>query len=771
MTYTAEELYELLPAIYRIRDADGGLPLKGLMAVLAGQADVVDADVERLYDNWFAETCDPWVVPYIGALLRARPLAPVGTATDGRLSALPRSFSARAYVANTIRYRRRKGTPAVLEQVAFDVSGWRARVVEFFQLLSTTQYAKHIRAANVRTPDLRDGATLALLGGPFDRIPHTAEVRPIDLRGDRMGRTPADRGRYNIPNVGLYVWRLQSYPVSRGTARPAGPAGLAGFTFDPLGLDIPLFNSPRTEDDISHLAEEPDVPGALRRRALRDELEGLRQAMVDGREAALGFFRDEAPAVRIRFQTAPDPAPFTDVDPAEIAICDLGQWRRPSATRRYLPTDGGPEQLLPIRVGVDPERGRLAFSTGNDPLRVQVSYAHGFSGDLGSGPYDRRDAVARWLDPDAVSFQRGVTQDDSVAATASDPALLVKTVRQAVADWNAFAATTANPIGVITVMDSGTYADNLTGPTFGIQIPAGARLAIVAAGWPDEVVPGTAGPPTRTLGRISAEDLVRPHLRGNVSVRGGAAATSPNPGELIIDGLLIEGPLTVLSGNLGRLTLLDTTIVPGAGGVTVNVSASGQQNAALRVSLDRCITGPLTLPDPVPELHIADSVVGAETSSVTVDAPAAAADLQRCTVFGSVKVRAVEAGNAIFGGPLTSRLTQEGCVRFCHVAEGSHSPRRFRCQPDLALADVVDPDVAERIRRRVTPAFTSVRYGDPGYAQLGRACAEEILTGAEDGSEMGAFNSLGQPQRLANLRLAVDELLPFGLEVGVFFVT
>ena len=125
MAYTAEQLYQLLPAIYRIRDAERGEPLKGLITVIAEQAAVMEEDVGRLYENWFIETCDEWVVPYIGDLLGVRGLHPVTAAT----------FSHRGRVANTLSYRRRKGTASMLEQLARDTTGWPARVVECFQLL------------------------------------------------------------------------------------------------------------------------------------------------------------------------------------------------------------------------------------------------------------------------------------------------------------------------------------------------------------------------------------------------------------------------------------------------------------------------------------------------------------------------------------------------------------------------------------------------------------------------------------------------------------
>ena len=78
---------------------------------------------------------------------------------------------------------------------------------------------------------------------------------------------------------------------------------------------------------------------------------------------------------------------------------------------------------------------------------------------------------------------------------------------------------------------------------------------------------------------------------------------------------------------------------------------------------------------------------------------------------------------------------------------------------------------SERIRARLTPAFTSIHYGDPGYVQLSPACPVEIRTGAENESEMGAFSFLRQPQRETNLDIRLDEYLPFGLEPATIFVT
>jgi hypothetical protein len=98
---TGERLYQSLPAVYRQRDAAGGEPLRALLAVIEGELGLLERDIAGLYDNWFIETCDEWVVPYIGDLLDVRGLLPLEN-TAGALSQ-------RAYVANTLAYRRRSG--------------------------------------------------------------------------------------------------------------------------------------------------------------------------------------------------------------------------------------------------------------------------------------------------------------------------------------------------------------------------------------------------------------------------------------------------------------------------------------------------------------------------------------------------------------------------------------------------------------------------------------------------------------------------------------
>ena len=154
--------------------------------------------------------------------------------------------------------------------------------------------------------------------------------------------------------------------------------------------------------------------------------------------------------------------------------------------------------------------------------------------------------------------------------------------------------------------------------------------------------------------------------------------------------------------------------------------------------------------------------------------------LERVTVFGEGHVKQLDlASEVIFVHPVTADRRQVGCVRFSSVPDGSQTPRQFRCQPGLAIEErkkalaPVPLSTAEEdeIKQRLRPQFTSSKYGEPAFSQLATACADGIKTGAENGAEMGAFCLLQQPQRLANLQVALDEYLRFGLEAGIFFVT
>src|SRR5262249_35552534 len=193
-------------------------PLASLVAVLAEQVQVLQEDIEQLYDDAFIETCAEWVVPYIGDLIGYRSLHGVTA----------KVASPRAEVAHTIAFRRRKGTVSVLEQLANDVTGWGAEAGEVFPYPVLTQYMNHRRPQALAAPDLRAWEPVERLGTAFDTICHTVDVRPIASR----------RGRYNIPNVGVFLWRLSACPPSRS---PAAPGVGRRWRFPPPDTPPPLF--------------------------------------------------------------------------------------------------------------------------------------------------------------------------------------------------------------------------------------------------------------------------------------------------------------------------------------------------------------------------------------------------------------------------------------------------------------------------------------------------------------------------------------------------
>ena len=57
LTPNPDRLYDLVPVVYRLRDAEQGYPLKALLRVIGEQVDVVEQDIAALYENWFIETC------------------------------------------------------------------------------------------------------------------------------------------------------------------------------------------------------------------------------------------------------------------------------------------------------------------------------------------------------------------------------------------------------------------------------------------------------------------------------------------------------------------------------------------------------------------------------------------------------------------------------------------------------------------------------------------------------------------------------------------
>jgi hypothetical protein len=363
MSFDAKRLLELLPELYRVRDAEQGGPLRDLLGVVADQLTILEDDLDQLYDDQFVETCAAWVLPYIGDLVGVRALP---SATPGRLTP-------RAEVANTIAYRRRKGTAAVLEDLARDVTSYPARALEFFQILATTQFLNHRRPGNRSFVSVRDAARLEDLGGAFEQLPGKQDLtHNVEVRG-----VAHDGGRYNIPNVGIFLWRLLAQPLTAAPAVSDASNPLRHFRFHPLGVDAPLVNLPVPEREMAALARPASVPGPISRRRLDASLRGgAHTDPLYGRSLALAFASGVAAA-----PLAVEPA-------SSIIACDLsddathGPWAR---TPREF---GDPANAGRLLFAIDPVLGRIKASQDLN-RQLLVSAHHAFAADIGGGEYER----------------------------------------------------------------------------------------------------------------------------------------------------------------------------------------------------------------------------------------------------------------------------------------------------------------------------------------------------------------------------------------------
>jgi hypothetical protein len=758
-----ETLYNLLPAIYRRHDAENGEVLRALMAIIDAERRRIEGDIATLYDDQFIETCEPWAIAYIADLLDLK---------------LPSTDSnPRAYVGNAIGFRRRKGVLQTLEELAASITGWPTVAVEFREQLAVAQHVNHPRPARTGFASVRDEERMAKNGGAFESAPRTAEVRLVDT----------GRGKYGVSNLGLFCWRARDYSIAGVRPARVDPAdvgfseeaGVHRFRMHPAGVDIALVNPAQSKEDHRRRTRERDVPAPLRRRALYTELKRRRELLPV--EEPSYFGPGAAPfAVQIRADAGAD---YEDVAPAQLFVCNLEDWSAPDL--------GSPVE---VRVVVDPELGRMiVLGELAESADIRVDYAYAALADIGGGPYERQASTDGWLgETGGVDFHIGVSREQ-----AAGDAEVVETVQEALDLWlefcEEFAAETsesesaddiAQPcFGVISILDNDSYFAADGASALKVYVPGGSRLAVVGARWPG----GPASPRPRQVGDVVA-DGVRPHLAAKLEVirpeiPADAELADKDPGGLILDGLLLNGAVEVAAGALSELSIFHSTLVPDRGGVAFLNSPTDAEPpvaALLNMRVNRSTTGPLRFGNLPADCLIEDSVVAPDPDAsdhFCIDGSWLTLSVLRSTLLGEVRVERLEADDAIFYERVEADRRQEGCVRFSYAPSDSLLPRKYRCQPDAraeadrSSAGEFSADQRLAVEARLRPRFVSHRWWRPGFAQLQESCAPEILSGAEDGAEMGVYNHLHTPQRLANLRAALDEHLRVGIYAGIFYAT
>jgi hypothetical protein len=420
---TADEalLRRLLPSFFWLRDDEHGKALTALVSALAEQHAALRADVERLYDDLFIETCRSEVIPLIGENVGV-------SAADS---------DDRAWVGQIVGLRRRKGTLATLVRGVAVATGWGVLAQDAVASLGRTQTLLDPDPGQGMLLDLSDAATVERLGEPSSRVTRLGAISgrtvvagthaPIGTPGSAAAPAPASA------TVG--IWRLRSFWTTGRTPRAAAdaPPSLSGraFRIDPFGRDVPLFSVP-TDGQVG--GGEPEVAHALGIAELRRLLRGDES-------------RRRATPLRVR--VAHGEEPLRALSSSSLRVADLRHWRVPPQAEGWA------------SAVVDPLHGRLVI-LAERPTTIEVDSAYGFSGELGGGPYG------------AAAGDGGAGQTMVIRVARSGRGAH-RTLAAALAAWRA-----ASPMRAVISMES-SRTDSHSSGEWRVELAAGRRLAIVSA--------------------------------------------------------------------------------------------------------------------------------------------------------------------------------------------------------------------------------------------------------------------------------------------------
>lgn len=755
-------LYERLPEIYRIRDAEIS-PAGQLQSYLSGFeqtfGDIHD-NIDQLYRDLFIESCDPWVIPYIGALLGTSVLA-------------GDTWTLRADVADTIALRRRKGTIGAIELLAFNLTKWGAHVVELRTNIAWHQHLNHLRPdaggvppASFRggTIALRDPAALSLLGTPFDPYAYYPDVRP-----------PAPYGlRINLPNLAIFLWRLMAMrapvtrPVHRGNGTNAAPAPgeaavAARFDVHPLGHAVRLFNTARYAPDRQPpvVTEVDETPGPIPPTRLDSGDPGANPDAY----------------VTVETYDPTDPL-LADLDVAATGL----QFHLPDATFAGNTWTYRGANLCawetplqpPLRdreIAIDPVIGRVVLGVATNgqaaALRddLLLTYTYGATGPVGAHP------ISRPGPPTTIA-------DETATLTTVRLRDNPNGLRDALANIQ-----NANQPAVIEIDDSFVHDLDLSAVA-GIFTEAGhptlrvnrslvirstsgnrpiVRLAHPLRFRPRDVF--DASPAQQLiLDGVNAAMMVR--LEGVYLTRGSAF---PAGEALIARAALNRLEITGCSLEPDGRLLLDNTRAPILPSVDLRADygfTDPNEQTAFKetpeVIVDSSVTGPLLI-DPPYTLTLRRTVVdagkGVDVDSSTTFALTSASDptggwgpptqiTEGLTMFGRMRVQTASGQGGIFVHRLEVQNNQKGCIKFSYFSgESDRLPQNFACvrAPDARLL------------------FSSETFGQPAYGQLLLTTDFAIRERGPDDDQMGAFGFLLESHRWHNLQIRIREFMPVGV--------
>ena len=771
--YSAK-LWQMLPAIYRTLDAANQLdgsplstvpgPLQEFCNRIGAQAALLRRSIDRLWENQSIETCDDWVIPYIGDLLATRMVS----CLDARAQRLD--------VAKTIYYRRRSGTLGLIEELASDIAGHDARAVEFFRRLARTRHnfdppiglvpglsVYPTTAALLAGPP--PGAVIEGLAGPYSRTPAGGYA---DLRNAYCRRQHPDSLRRIRPHR-RFPQRVANRSAGRTSRTSASSSGGCVPTRSPMQR---RWSGPPVQASSPSIRPAGTCSSSHPRR---------------GRARIL-------PTIGCRRTNGNSRSPF------EIRFGNsCADALYPNAFSIALGT-GDTADIQPFAgFAIDPPTGRFRCIGPRPPGPFSVSYNFGFSSDIGAGGFDPGTLPSIATPAATIAVSGAANLDNTLAALDAETTLLFTdsiTAAGPVTDPGGNASSPSNlafiaAAGARPVLRWKTRANwTLTG-RHGTLVLQGLWLQgadlILAGAW-DQIVlrhctidPGTADPGTvgATLIAIDGVPLARSHIVVTGQVN---ALTLQN---------CITGPIrTIEGGAIATLTASDSIIqsipthAPGAAGplydpadLAARLRVPGNPAAApLLAALDATATAALDAY--VPGTPVSPALLAALEAALATQNPAkmqeafplALADLAlgadsgsailvRTTVLGPIYLHELSASECILDDIATVDDPQDGCVRFSTLAAGHNLHAPYRCA-------TVPPH---------GPIFASRQFGDPRYARLRPDADQAVLTnpaqqqkpsvlyGAANGAEPGAF--AGEAQALAQRGLAqkLEEYSPIGL--------
>jgi hypothetical protein len=793
-------LYRRLPEIYRIKDQEQNPPgqLKSYLALVENVFAEIHKNIETLYHDLFIETCDDWVIPYIGDLLGV-----------SHLKGDPATL--RADVADTIALRRRKGTLAGMERLTYNLTRWGVHCVELRENLVWNQHLNHqrpdvggdppyglpsvTRFTPIRggTVTLRDPAMLSLLYTPFDPFAHLADVKPPAL-----GNT-----RYNLPNLAIFLWRLRDYRVTVSKPVPPSPAVhenvgvvddeaafIVCFNVHPLGEPVRLFNTYQFDPD-----KEPPVvtqldqtPGPI----LTPRLTADSPAGAPGKYVSVNTYDD------------------TGVPPGQPDISDVGfQLHLPQSeftgsgwSIRGANLHAWEECIRPPvnkhEIVIDPVIGRFVVGVETsgeaDALidHLLITYTYGAVGPVGAHPVTRLSLPADWQDKEPktieVTFTNGSTELKDALNQIDDPLFRDHTV-------------------IILIRDSRTYELDIDDVDATLKKNEGGAISlllkkslVIRAADDERPVIKLVRPlrfrPKKVKGADADEqklldaemDRLTVRLEGLYLTRGDNwdAEFAPNPEKVPLVARAALHRLEIIGCTLdpGGYKKLDDTRAPiytaldlkedfGFPGVTPQeIEEKNAFDQIPEISIQQSITGPLLI-DTTYQLSLSRSIIDAG-KGVGDDPPgifalSSAGDpvnqwgppttADGITVFGRVRVEQIsEKGvkGAIFVHTLEVLNHQTGCIKSSYFSgSGDRLPRNHGCVKGT-----------EAVLR-----FVSEIFGQPAYGQLHHTTDFRVRERGPGDDAMGAYGFLMEAHKWRNLQIRFREFMPVGVRPLLIPVT